>query len=152
MEVGSEYVWNAYRLQANLTTKRIGSILNVISLNATTLCHKYSVYSLRTHLPQSPIFLPQQSLNHQILEQEFLLVHLSRQKKKGVHSFTLPDLFCDQSNNVSGWCLIILTDIFGSMYTFKSDLMVGYFFQIATAYRGCTLGIATRAFSLRNRK
>lgn len=43
---------------------------------------------------------------------------------------------------------ITLTDIFGSMYTLKRDFMVGYFFPIAIANRGCTFGIATKAFNL----
>lgn len=30
----------------------------------------------------------------------------------------------------------------------KRDFMVGYFFHIAIAYRGCTFGIATKAFNL----
>jgi hypothetical protein len=36
----------------------------------------------------------------------------------------------------------------GSIYTFRRDLMVLYFFQIARANLGWTLGIAIRAFIL----
>ena len=35
------------------------------------------------------------------------------------------------------------------MYTLKRDFMVGYFFHIAIANRGCTFGIATKAFNLK---
>ena len=34
------------------------------------------------------------------------------------------------------------------MYTLKRDFIVGYFFHIAMANRGCTFGIATKAFNL----
>lgn len=44
--------------------------------------------------------------------------------------------------------VVVLTDFFGSMYTFKRDLIVGYFFQMATACLGCTLGMAISAFNL----
>lgn len=52
------------------------------------------------------------------------------------------------------WCDAIcclqmaLTDLFGSMYAFKRDLIVGYFFQMAIAYLGCTLGMDISAFNL----
>ena len=45
--------------------------------------------------------------------------------------------------------VISLTDLFGSMYTLKRDFIVGYFFPMAMANRGCTFGIATKAFNLK---
>lgn len=47
---------------------------------------------------------------------------------------------------------LILTDFVGSIYTVKSDFMVGYFFHIAMAARGCTFGIAINAFNLQGKQ
>lgn len=45
----------------------------------------------------------------------------------------------------------MLTDLFGSIYTLRRDFIVGYFFHMAMANRGCTLGIATNAFNLQEK-
>jgi hypothetical protein len=43
---------------------------------------------------------------------------------------------------------VTLTVLLGSIYTFRRDLMVRYFFQIAWANLGWTLGIASRDMNL----
>jgi hypothetical protein len=43
---------------------------------------------------------------------------------------------------------VTLTVLLPSIYSFRRDLMQGYFFQIAKAYLGWMSGIAIKAFNL----
>jgi hypothetical protein len=58
-----------------------------------------------------------------------------------------PQNYCTSSERGNKGSLP-LTVLLGSMYAFRRDLMVPYFFQIARANLGWTLGIAIRDFIL----
>lgn len=120
--------------------KEISSILNIISFDVATSSCKYSVHSLGTNFTHSPFFLTQQPLCLQVFEQEFFLMYLSSEKTKVKNRKAFP-----LSSFVINY---VLTDLLGSIYAFKRDLIVGYFFQMATANLGCTFGIEINAFNL----
>lgn len=70
----TQICWEVF--SSELTPEQISTVLNIISFNWSTMCHKYSVHSLGTNLTQSSVFA-EQTLRYQVLEQKFLFVNLT---------------------------------------------------------------------------